>query len=70
MLRLQNGRFDAPDRLFWSIADTWRSVMTLPTDLKELIPEFYSTDPGFLINSDRVNFGMRSSGEVGGQGIA
>ncbi|EFN55059.1 hypothetical protein CHLNCDRAFT_12359, partial [Chlorella variabilis] len=34
MLRLQNGRFDAPDRLFWSIADTWKSVLSLPSDVK------------------------------------
>ncbi len=31
---LQNGRFDAPDRLFWSIADTWKSVLSLPSDVK------------------------------------
>ncbi len=46
---LQNGRFDAPDRLFWSIQDTWKSVLTLPTDVKELIPEFYSNDASFLV---------------------
>lgn len=38
MLLLQNGRFDAPDRLFHSLADTWRSVCTNPADVKELIP--------------------------------
>lgn len=46
---LQNGRFDAPDRLFWSIQDTWKSVLTLHTDFKELIPEFYSNDASFLV---------------------
>ena len=46
---LQNGRFDAPDRLFWSIADTWKSVLALPSDVKELVPEFYSNDPSFLV---------------------
>ncbi|BDA48009.1 probable protein FAN at N-terminal half [Coccomyxa sp. Obi] len=61
MLRLQNGRFDAPDRLFWSVLDTWKSVMTLPTDVKELIPEFYS-DPSFLINNEKLNFGDRAAG--------
>ncbi|EIE27335.1 hypothetical protein COCSUDRAFT_5003, partial [Coccomyxa subellipsoidea C-169] len=61
MLRLQNGRFDAPDRVFWSVLDTWNSVMTLPTDVKELIPEFYS-DPSFLINSEKLNFGERAAG--------
>jgi len=46
---LQNGRFDAPDRLFWSIQDTWKSVLSLPSDVKELIPEFYSNDASFLV---------------------
>lgn len=98
-LNPQNGRFDAPDRLFWSIADTWKSVLTLPSDVKvrqsrrvswlagsslchrascpawtvpalhagfpvlspatcplrlllqELVPEFYSNDPSFLVGA-------------------
>jgi factor associated with neutral sphingomyelinase activation len=63
MLRLQNGRFDAPDRLFWSIADTWKSVLTLPSDVKELVPEFYSNDPSFLLNKRGIDFGCRSGGQ-------
>lgn len=63
MLRLQNGRFDAPDRLFWSIQDTWKSVLALPTDVKELIPEFYSNDATFLVNINNVDFGTRSTGQ-------
>ena len=43
MLRLQNGRFDAPDRLFCSVRDSWRSVLSNPADLKELVPEFYAS---------------------------
>eukprot|EP00884_Botryococcus_braunii_P012576 jgi/Botrbrau1/21319/Bobra.0184s0029.2 len=62
MLRLQNGRYDAPDRLFWSVADTWKSVISLPTDVKELIPEFYAMDPSFLLNTNNVDFGSRTSG--------
>lgn len=42
MLRLQNGRFDAPDRLFCSVAESWRSVLSNPADLKELVPEFFA----------------------------
>ena len=41
MLRLQSGRFDAPDRLFCSVGDSWDSVLSNPTDVKELIPEFF-----------------------------
>ena len=39
--RLQNGRFDAPDRMFCSVPDSWDSVMSNPADVKELIPEFF-----------------------------
>lgn len=44
MLRLQNGRFDTPDRLFHSMSATWEGVMKNQGDVKELIPEFYSLD--------------------------
>lgn len=60
MLRLQNGRFDVPDRLFYSVPDTWANVLTNPADLKELIPEFYST-AAFLRNTEELDFGARST---------
>jgi factor associated with neutral sphingomyelinase activation len=41
MLRLQAGRFDAPDRLFHALASSWDSATSSTTDVKELIPEFY-----------------------------
>lgn len=69
MLKLQNGRFDEAERLFNSIADTWENVLTNSADLKELIPEFYSTElqggrPAgeFLTNHQDVNFGRRADG--------
>eukprot|EP01104_Vermistella_antarctica_P008506 TRINITY_DN212_c0_g5_i5.p1 TRINITY_DN212_c0_g5~~TRINITY_DN212_c0_g5_i5.p1 ORF type:complete len:1247 (-),score=410.29 TRINITY_DN212_c0_g5_i5:2155-5895(-) len=71
MLRLQNGRFDHPDRIFFSIADTWNSVMTNNSDLKELIPEFYEGPSGgsgrgetvnFLENTENLDFGNRQDG--------
>lgn len=43
MLCLQSGKFDAPDRLFRSIQGTWDGCLSNPTDVKELIPEFYDT---------------------------
>jgi hypothetical protein len=43
---LQSGKFDAPDRLFNSLRDSWESATTSTTDVKELIPEFYM--PGEL----------------------
>ena len=52
------------DRLFWSVLDTWKSVTTLSADVKELTPEFYSTDPAFILNMEGINFGTRASGEA------
>jgi hypothetical protein len=45
LLRLQGGRFDAPDRLFCSIKEAWDSVTSSTADVKELIPEFFLSDP-------------------------
>jgi factor associated with neutral sphingomyelinase activation len=68
MLRLQNGKFDAPDRLFDSIADTWQGVLSSPTDVKELIPEFYDTESAeagqFLLNGRHLELGQRSDGRA------
>lgn len=67
MLRLQNGKFDAPDRSFTSISKSWNSVMKNPADLKELIPEFYM--PGaetFLSNIDGLALGSRQDGRAVG----
>ena len=75
MLRLQNGKFDAPDRLFSSISGAWESVLRWNSDVKELIPEFYTPLPTkttgeqgqnrpFLINSTGTDFGRRASGEL------
>eukprot|EP01028_Stygiella_incarcerata_P004535 TRINITY_DN19_c0_g1_i2.p1 TRINITY_DN19_c0_g1~~TRINITY_DN19_c0_g1_i2.p1 ORF type:complete len:1073 (-),score=250.53 TRINITY_DN19_c0_g1_i2:2522-5542(-) len=65
MLRLQNGRFDAPDRLFYSMEETWNSCFNNPADVKELIPEFYdlSKPPTFLTNLQGVQFGVRQNGK-------
>ncbi|CAM9346976.1 unnamed protein product, partial [Phaeothamnion confervicola] len=64
MLCLQNGsRFDAPDRMFTSIADTWTSVLTNQADLKELIPEFYGGSGHFLLNDDDLPLGVTQGGQ-------
>ena len=62
MLCLQNGKFDAPDRMFDSISDAFDSVCEAPTDLKELIPEFYAGDGSFLKNDRNVPLGSTQSG--------
>ncbi|EGG18026.1 BEACH domain-containing protein [Cavenderia fasciculata] len=65
MLRLQNGRFDAPSRMFHSIQETWHSVTNSSSDVKELIPEFYEPDNqgGFLANDQRLDLGIRQDGK-------
>eukprot|EP01100_Stratorugosa_tubuloviscum_P002777 TRINITY_DN1659_c0_g1_i3.p1 TRINITY_DN1659_c0_g1~~TRINITY_DN1659_c0_g1_i3.p1 ORF type:complete len:346 (+),score=73.74 TRINITY_DN1659_c0_g1_i3:146-1183(+) len=63
MLKLQNGRFDKADRLFDSISDTWFNVFTNPSDVKELIPEFYQTHE-FLTNKYCIDFGSKQNGEI------
>ena len=64
MLKLQNGRFDSPDRLLYNIKHMWQSVLTLSTDLKELIPEFYSSSADFLLNKEGLDFGHTQSGDA------
>ena len=44
LLRLQGGRFDAPDRMFCSVREAWDSVTSSTADVKELIPEFFLSD--------------------------
>ncbi|EFC42183.1 BEACH domain-containing protein [Naegleria gruberi] len=63
MLKLQNGRFDAPDREFFSIQSTYNSVLSNTADLKELIPEFYQSTGSFLINSLNLDLGVRNNGQ-------
>ncbi|CAF0903476.1 unnamed protein product [Brachionus calyciflorus] len=63
-LCLQNGKFDHPNRLFYSIADTWRNCLNIDSDVKELIPEFYDTtsQPTFLRNHLELDLGVRQDG--------
>ncbi|XP_033115395.1 protein FAN-like [Anneissia japonica] len=63
MLCLQSGRFDQPDRLFNCIQETWGNVLSLPSDVKELIPEFYLPEyADFLVNKQSLNLGVRQDG--------
>jgi hypothetical protein len=40
-IHLNDGHFDKPDRLFQSVARAYRGCTTNPTDVKELVPEFF-----------------------------
>ena len=61
MLKLQSGKFDKPDRLFKSIKGDWKNVISNPTSLKELIPEFYQNDTSFLLNKLNLDLGVRQN---------
>jgi lysosomal-trafficking regulator len=62
-LHYQDNNFDIPDRTFHSLQTTWRlASKDSPTDVKELIPEFFCL-PEMLENCQGFNFGHRQSGE-------
>jgi factor associated with neutral sphingomyelinase activation len=65
MLCLQNGKFDAPDRMFHSILQCFRCAMTNHADVKELIPEFYHDEHNvdFLINAKGLQLGAMQNGD-------
>ena len=60
---LHGGRFDVPDRLFASVEATWRGVLTGPSDVKELMPEWYGgAPPDWLLNAASLPLGTRQDG--------
>jgi hypothetical protein len=59
---IQNGHFDLPDRLFFSIVHTFKNAIEETSDVRELIPEFYSM-PEFLLNFNKLDLGVSQSGE-------
>lgn len=65
-LRLQGGRFDAPDRLFCGVREAWEGVLRAPADVKELVPEFYAPPAegaAWLRNALGLPLGVRQSGQ-------
>jgi len=65
MLCLQNGKFDAPDRMFHSLEHCFSCVLSNHADVKELIPEFYNPTGGFdfLINARGLQLGATQNGD-------
>jgi len=62
-IEFQGGKFDVPDRAFYSMEQTWQlSSKTSSSDVKELIPEFFYL-PEFLENKNRFDMGVKQSGE-------
>ena len=60
---LQSGRFDCPDRLFFDILESWKGCNTSSTDVKELIPEFF-TLPELLLNNNKFPLGQTQRGQL------
>jgi len=66
MLCLQNGKYDAADRLFHSIQHCYSSLLSNPTDLKESIPQFYDPQSGvdLLLNLSGLQLGVAQNGTI------
>jgi hypothetical protein len=60
-IELQSGRFDCPDRLFFDIASSWESCLTSSSDMKELVPEFF-TLPEMFLNTNNFPLGTTQTG--------
>ncbi|XP_076273573.1 A kinase anchor protein rugose isoform X3 [Rhynchophorus ferrugineus] len=62
-LALQGGKFDYPNRIFSSIALSWKNCQRDTSDVKELIPEFYFL-PEMFVNSSRYRLGTNEDGKL------
>ena len=60
-LALQSGKFDHPNRLFSSVAQSWENCQRDTSDVKELIPEFYFLSE-MLVNSNKYKLGQQEDG--------
>ncbi len=62
-LALQGGRFDQADRMFHSVQRSWENVLSITSDVKELIPEWFY-QPEMFVNSNKFELGYRQTGEA------
>ena len=63
MIKFQSGKFDNPNRMFKGINKEWKSCNHNPTNVKELIPEFFMQDTDFLENKMKLDLGIRTNGK-------
>ena len=58
------GKFDAPDRLFYSLDHCYSSLLVNPADVKECIPQFFdiSGNMDFLYNVRNLPLGVTQNG--------
>ncbi len=62
-IQLQDGKFDHPDRMFFSLARTWEGVLNNPADVKELVPEFFYL-PEMFRNENNFLLGTKQTGQA------
>ena len=60
-IELQGNKFDDPNRLFFSVNQSFLNSTTQKTDVRELIPEFFYF-PDIFININKLNMGTRDDG--------
>jgi len=58
-IELQGGGFDDPNRLFFSIGNSFISSASQQGDVRELVPEFFYLPETFL-NLNKLNLGIRN----------
>ena len=59
-IELQGDKFDDPNRLFFSIFNSFKSATTQQGDIRELTPEFFFL-PEIFININNLNMGKRNN---------
>ncbi|KAG1699369.1 Neurobeachin [Nymphon striatum] len=60
-LALQEGKFDHANRMFSSVALSWKNCQRDTSDVKELIPEFFYL-PEMFPNKNKYKFGKQEDG--------
>ena len=58
-IELQGDKFDDPNRLFFSMYNSFKSATTQQGDIRELTPEFFFL-PEMFININNLNMGKRN----------
>ena len=62
-IEFQGNGFDNPNRLFFSIEETFYNVTCQKSDLRELVPEFYYF-PEMFLNINKINFHEKADGNL------
>ena len=62
-VEFQAGKFDFPDRLFYSVGQTWKTCLNSLSCYKELTPEFFY-QPSILDNINGYDLGVKQDGEA------